>query len=628
MEMSSHQKKSNNRASKPQKAKAEKKVQREVKKVERVLKAAIKREPKPKKPRMKVHSGLESSHKARSRAAALNIAKMMSEPSKCDPIRLPNTGDLRMGTVPVKERMRWTLPAVTNDVWAAGNAYAGVAISLQYSLPAFQLTSLSNTGTVVWSSVGTPNAYSAMMTNAATMRLNACSVRYIDFQANLYRGGRLFTISYQSEQPAGGSSYVLPASLSEITANPTTFSANEQKIQNGEWVVTKNDYHQLYFGFPSMITGLAGRKMILLFVFPRPQGPNTPPPVNVQVEVTLQYEYVPMPQFQVLTDPRASLVTEATLSEVTDEIAAKTGGDSNQASTPAGLVKRAIALGKQFGALAKDTWDYAQPYFGTMASMLGSLASHERSQFVSSILLYQEQLIKLHQWRPHLFTVSRLSEVWNYFLTGTSDAQGSKFELSKDDAANAWRDVALYTLWHRFPPVVLAHVKHHAQLQAPTWFVDPANLGGMNISNNTLQAVYNPVAELGLANPAGLRPVQSIYAMAHVGGDPPIIQLTIPSGTYSCPLTTDAAAPSLAFAVSISNIQEAKVERSELDTLLSNFEEKVSVTPLVDDYIVPSSPSGEQSHASDRRSSSVPPARGDESRTLQRALDRAVNGKK
>jgi len=365
--------------------------------------------------------------KNREYAGALNVAKVIAEPSKTDAIRFPMEEDLKVGSVPVKETMNFTGVALSNTTFDAANGFMAFALQDMYQQPMYVGSAISNTGVITWSSIGSPSSYTSMTTNAALLRLNVVSIKFFDFTAELYKAGRVFMLQYQS-QSASGITY--PASVAQIVQNPMTKPMPLAKFkQTTEFVVNKEKISQLDFGYPTVpVDNDRSSVLIALVIYPLVTA-GAAVPQAVEGILTMHYEYVPYTNYQILTEPAASRVDSEALNTVDDAIASATQAGGNQSADGPGFLERAVDIGKDIWNIANDVWDYASPLVEMVTGLFSFLGPHEPA-VLQSFAIYQQFCFELHKAAPLIVTNEVLHALLKYPVVGLRSFRGALIEAT------------------------------------------------------------------------------------------------------------------------------------------------------------------------------------------------------
>lgn len=456
---------------------------------------------------------------------AANISKCMIVPSKCQPIRFPNISDLRLGSVPIKEKYNVSLIGKYNSTYDAGNYYTGMCLLMDYSAPVYVVSAIGNGGAITWASNGNPQSYTQITTNAALLRTNAISAKWFDFNTVLNRGGRCFVLQYQSLDVSG---VTFPPAVSTIVSNALTKVFPAQLPKGSEFSVSKQTLAQLDWYFPTSDTNDQQANM-LVFLFIMPYANNL---VQLESEVTMHYEMVPESSAEVMFDPRATNVSSSALATTQAAISRTTAGGNR--GTPGQLVDSMIDTGKAI-------WDMASPLVSGITGFLGSIFGRDRLIMLDAYHKYAEAVHVFHVSHTDLLPASlykrTLRAIWGVHKL----PHGGLSDPETDPLVLAIRNHILTAIGPSLHPKAHYHLtKLLRRTFITTYSIDEATLiNPWSINNNVLLCVSNTVATLG-------SPVDTVYPIVNLSGfayvtnaSPPILIFNVAGTQYTTPLIND-----------------------------------------------------------------------------------------
>jgi hypothetical protein len=471
----------------------------------------------------------------------------MVKPSEVPPIRFPNEGSIKVGTVPIKEEMHFPLYVLYNATYDAGNDYAGLAVRLEYNTPAFDIGTLGNTGAIVWSSIGNPNSYNAMTTNAALLRMNLLSVKMFNYTADQYKGGRLYVMQYATSDNSGG--FNLPATIASITLSPMCKVIRADNIPDSyEFVLGPTFVGQLDFTFPQTTGGSkVGSSLVFLF-----QTPHSSVTANVvEIKATLMYEYIPETTYQVVAETAASKVSLDTVSTVSDALSAKTSAGGNQGSSLPGIFDRVFDFGTKLYSIGKTVWDYAESISTVAEGLFAFLKPAHRQDLLLAHRQYVSAL-NYYSRKYHMPADAYCYQV-NYFFGDFKYHNGLSFDSS--DPPQYAQDM------HRFLSAVIrpnVTPRVALQFQIPDveyYLLDNEVKEPFTIDDGTLLCGQAQAASL--EDRDGLEYLTHIAYNAYISGSPPALFFLYNGGLVSQALHS----PSLT--VVLPPIPEEPIDESE-----------------------------------------------------------------
>lgn len=473
-------------------------------------------------PKAKANPLVES--KSQATAGAVAAATLIAAPSKSMPLRMPNEGNVRLGTMPEMEKMAGTLPFFVNPTFDANNAYAFLVVYPAYYSPIWTITSLGNAGQLTGPvSVGTPGQYAGMVANAAVLRPNAVGASFKLWQINDAKGGLVYYQVLQALDSSGSFTAGWPASVTAAASMPGIHSMPLTSCREQEWVPPTEFLSQNDFNYPSL-SGATNHPVGMMFLIKVPIT-STVTPGNVDYSVTLQYEMVPLATTQGLFDTKATVITADAMEDVNAAIADKTGGSSNQAPTPGiidkvvGVGKEILGVGKKAWDVGKQVWDFAKPFASAIGGLFGFLSPEKESQMLNAWIIYQKECLAFHQDMPLLFDADFYMSAPAFFAHGLTDYHREKI-VRNERYVNHHMAVLSHCL-KSFSPFAVHHLaSRHGDIPIPTYAFPENDTGDFKISNSVIMA---DVAVVGSVGPAadGFLPIVCISPFAYITTGPP-----------------------------------------------------------------------------------------------------------
>lgn len=371
--------------------------------------------PKPSAPPQDSFNKRLADYDRRADAGAAAIASTMAAPSSNPPIRFPNQGDLQVGSTPYVDNMKFMVPLVYNAVYEAKQYFAGIMLRPEEKDPVYVITNLSNTGTLVWGSIGNPTSHTGLVNTAQINRTNVVGCRFENITEMMGKGGRMFSIQWQAEASAGVTNF--PANIISITGNPKTKVVAAARPPKGDFVAPRQQLSLLDWGFPAVSNSDADSAVqVILFSLPYDTSNWTQ---AMMCTTYIHGEFGPKTGNAVFYDTRASLVSEDAVARVSEAI----GDYGNNTGALPGLVKdvvntgkEVLGVGKKAWKVAKDVWDFSKPLVSAFSSALGFLDPHMEQLFVSHLLRFQQFVLKMHQAQPDVVTVALYQAACNWPL--------------------------------------------------------------------------------------------------------------------------------------------------------------------------------------------------------------------
>lgn len=408
-------------------------------------------------------------------AGAVNIAQSMFKPSETLPIRFPNVGDTRLGTVPIKEQMNFTPSLLSPAAFDTANDWCIFACGTNYYSPFYLVTSADASGNLTWGSVGNPKSYAAMTTNAALLRVNATSMKVMNTIPLLDLGGVAFILSWQAYD--SNVTLQLPASIGAITQSPMCKRvAITKNFHNDEFVPNKETIAQEDWTPPTSQALNSQTNFIVIAL----QASHIAS-MSITVMGTLAYEYVPETAYQILADTKSTVVPENVLATVNDAISSTNNAGSNTSSAGPGLWDRVKSVASEVGSVASDVWDFAQPYVSAIGSFLGFLEPDplNRQSMLLDLCRINQEIMVLHHKSPQIVDLMRAMHT-SVYLTARAHTPSARrlltFETYNRNSCRSLIQHILFRTWHTLHPSTKKFLINKCNFQAPQYGLDLANV--------------------------------------------------------------------------------------------------------------------------------------------------------
>lgn len=408
---------------------------------------------------------------AKERAGATAISRVSTRPMDTPPIRFPNLGALKLGTVPFIDVGKFPLPKTTSAAFP-NKGYGIIAGTLGYGDPVW-LGQLDASGNIAWSSIGRPFSFPYMVTNgnANLLRVNAFGMRATNITPEMYRSLNIYYLNVMSyKQDAGAAPvFYLPGTLLSILNNPLT------KLHSGvnipkylELVPQPAQLEQTEFAYPQLlITDAQYRSdaVIAVIEYPVSIAGTGIDGANIVMQYRIQAEYVPSYATQPYTDTKATNVSMDTLQTVNAMQTSSVPPDKQEA----GLWDRVKSVGgemwdvgKKAVSVASDVWDFASPFVSDIAAFLGFLSPHKRSAVLHAFGEYYDFVQFLHmQCGLHAVHYVSLKGMFWHKAVARSPSELYGTRVRDYPEQKEYRELFLWCLRsirHRLHPLAIAYL--------------------------------------------------------------------------------------------------------------------------------------------------------------------------
>lgn len=427
-------------------------------------------------------------------AAGLAYYNMITDPFST-PARGGWVGDIEIGTQEGQDIMKISAPpTILNATYNANYKFCCVGIEAKASDPVVMMTTLGNTGAMTLSSAGNPPSWSGLVSNANLLITRCVGLKINNFNAFQQRNGRAYVLPRWGAYQNG--SVVYPANVTDITYNDDTMVYDAANMPEDFLLTVKNELiagEDLYAPTASVSLNQNTSNMaFVLFVFDGVDGGD------IQLNIAIDYEWVPYTNVATLYDPQTSENMESVLGRIATTIGesisknAKASNVGLQWKSGVSVIKQLYGAGKTIWNTVKGAYSLVRPFVSKIRDWLGFATPAIRNAVLNKYLLFHAFVVKTHA-EYGVGDINNYRRVLGHFFSGCHPRLIVQQLTPQEDA---WFQLACIhaNVDHCPHTMLLLSGKVTAQ---PAYMVSKANMPSpYNIQGGCLYCVSNRVADV------------------------------------------------------------------------------------------------------------------------------------